>query len=104
MGRDIRLYALVATNNLYIVSWQSKRMANGIDQKGDTAAGASSSYGKYSDDKEAKWRAKMKHFFGSTSMDCGNNHVDRFEAYEKSTSNEERLEILFHLPIVQVKY
>ena len=77
-------------------------MATGIDLKSNTTLGTSSNYGKYSDDKEAKWRAKMKHFFGSTSMDCGNDHVDKFEAYEKSTSNEERLEILFHLPIVQV--
>ena len=38
-------------------------MATGIDFKSNTTFEASSTYGKYSDDKDAKWRAKMKHFF-----------------------------------------
>ena len=46
---------------------------------------------------------KMQHFFSTPSKFCGvPNELDRFKAYENAESNVERLEILFHLPIVQV--
>ena len=48
------------------------------------------------------WK-KMQHFFSTPSKFCGvPNELDRFKAYENAESNVERLEILFHLPIVQV--
>ena len=45
----------------------------------------------------------MKYFFSTPSKYPGlANEVDRFKAYENATSDVERLELLFHLPVVQV--
>ena len=50
----------------------------------------------------AHW-TKMQHFFSTPSKFCGvPNELERYKAYEDAESNVERLEILFHLPIVQV--
>lgn len=49
-----------------------------------------------------KWN-KMKYFFSTPSKYPGiANEIDRFKAYENASSNVERLNIIFHLPVVQV--
>ena len=52
-------------------------------------------------EKELKWRARLQHFFGSIENEKG-VQVDQLEAYENLRSNAERLEFIFHLPMVQV--
>ena len=46
---------------------------------------------------------KWQQFFSTPSKYSGApNEIDQLKAYENAESNFERLEILFHLPIVQV--